>query len=35
MQTRKNRLVGAVGSWIQRFLEVRLPVGTASGLRKK
>jgi hypothetical protein len=35
MQTLTNKLFHLIGSWIQRFLEVQLPVGVASGLRSK
>ena len=35
MQTLTIRVFHVVGCWIQRFLEVQLPIGTASGLRTK
>jgi hypothetical protein len=35
MQTKTMIGVRTVGNWIQRFLEVRLPVGMACGLRNR
>jgi hypothetical protein len=35
MQTLTNKVFHVVGDWIQRVLEVQLPIGTAYGLRTK